>query len=64
MRKRVVIRTPFPTEEDFAEFYGISKTQMRKLNALADRILGRDLNKSQQAPSTQTKRKQKASARA
>ena len=64
MRKRVVIRTPFPTEEEFAEFYGISKTRMRKLNALADRILGKDLKKSQQAPSAQAKPKQKASARA
>jgi hypothetical protein len=64
MRKRVVIRTPFPTAEDFAEFYGISKTRMRKLNALADEILGKDRKKSKPAPSTQTKRKQKASARA
>jgi hypothetical protein len=64
MRKRVVIRTPFPTEEEFAEFYGISKTRMRKLNALADRILGKDLKKYQQAPSARAKPKQKASARA
>jgi hypothetical protein len=63
MRKRVVITTPFPTEEDFAKTYGISKSRMRKLNALADRILGRDL-KNQQAPSAPAKRKQKASARA
>jgi hypothetical protein len=50
MRKRVVITTPFPTAEDLAETYGISKTQMRKLTALADKILGRDVKKSQQAP--------------
>jgi hypothetical protein len=64
MRKRVVITTPFPTQEDFAETYGISKTRMRKLNALADEILGRDRKKSQPAPSLQTKRKRKVSARA
>ncbi len=46
MRKRVVITTPFPTAEDFAEMYGISKTRMRKLTALADEILGRDSKKS------------------
>ena len=60
MRKRVVITTPFPTAEDLAETYGISKTRMRKLNALADQILGKDRKKSQQAPA----RKRKVSARA
>ena len=64
MRKRVVITTPFPTEKDFAETYGISKTRMRKLNALADEILGKDRKKSPPAPSSQTKRKRKVSARA
>jgi hypothetical protein len=64
MRKRVVITTPFPTEEDFAETYGISKTRMRKLNALADQILGKNRKKSQPAPSLQTKRKRKVSAQA
>jgi hypothetical protein len=64
MRKRVVITTPFPTEEDFAETYGISKTRMRKLNALADQILGKDLGKSRQPPSLMAKRKRKVSARA
>lgn len=64
MRKRVVITTPFPTAEDLAETYGISKTRMRKLDALADQILGKDRKKSQIAPSSQTKRKRKVSARA
>jgi hypothetical protein len=64
MRKRVVITTPFPTAEDLAETYGISKTRMRKLNALADQILGKDRKKIQPAPSSQAKRKRKASARA
>ena len=64
MRKRVVITTPFPTAEDLAEMYGISKTRMRKLTALADKILGRDVKKSQKAPSEPAKRKRKASARA
>lgn len=64
MRKRVLITTPFPTQEDFAETYGISKTRMRKLNALADQILGKDRKKPQPAPSLRTKRKPKVSARA
>jgi hypothetical protein len=64
MRKQVVITTPFPTAEDLAETYGISKTRMRRLNALADQILGKDPKKRQQAPSLQTKRKRKVSARA
>ena len=65
MRKKVVIRTPFPTAEDFAEFYGISKTRMRKLTALADQIVGKDATKSQQTPArNMKKRKTKASARA
>ena len=64
MRKRVVITTPFPTEEDLAEMYGISKTRMRKLNALADQILGNSSKKSSRSPIVQTKRKTKASARA
>jgi hypothetical protein len=62
MRKRVVITTPFPTAEDLAKTYGISKTRMRKLTALADEILGRDRKKSQQASSAPSKRKRKASA--
>jgi hypothetical protein len=64
MRKRVVITTPFPTAEDLAETYGISKTRMRKLNALADEILGRDRKKAKAAPALQTKHKQKVGARA
>jgi hypothetical protein len=64
MRKRVVIRTPFPTAEDFAETYGISKTRMRKLTALAEQIIGNGSAKSRQAPSIQMKRKRKASAQA
>lgn len=64
MRKRVVITTPFPTAEDLAKTYGISKTRMRKLNALADEILGKDRKKSPKTPSLQTERKHKAGARA
>jgi hypothetical protein len=64
MRKQVVITTPFPTAEDLAETYGISKTRMRKLNALADEILGRDRKKAQAAPALRTKHKQKVGARA
>jgi hypothetical protein len=64
MRKKVVIRTPFPTAEDLAETYGISKTRMRKLVALADRIMGKESTKTQQPPARKLKRKTKASARA
>jgi hypothetical protein len=62
MRKRVVITTPFPTAEDLAEMYGISKTRMRKLNALADQILLNSSKKSRHLSTVQTKRKRKASA--
>jgi hypothetical protein len=64
MRKRVVIRTPFPTAEDLAETYGISKSRMRKLTALAEQIIANGSAKSRQTPSIQMKRKRKASSRA
>ena len=62
MRKRVVITTPFPTAEDLAEMYGISKTRTRKLHALADEILGNSSKKSRRSSTVQMKRKRKASA--
>ncbi len=40
MRKRAVISTPFPTQEQVAEEMGIGKARMRRLMALADEILG------------------------
>jgi hypothetical protein len=57
MRKRVVIRTPFPSAEDLAETYGISKTRMRKLTALADQIIANGAAKSQQSARNPTKLK-------
>src|SRR5271167_4990309 len=38
MRKQVVITTPFPTAEDLAETYGMSKTRLSRLMALAKEI--------------------------
>jgi hypothetical protein len=59
MRKRVVITTPFPTAEDLAETYGISKTRLSRLKALA-----KEIRKSRNSPTTRLKRKRKASSRA
>jgi hypothetical protein len=64
MMKRVVIETPFPSAEDFAAAYGISKARMRRLTALADQIAGNGASKSRQAPSLRTARKRKAISRA
>jgi hypothetical protein len=63
MQKKVVIRTPFPTAEDLAEVYGISKTRMRKLTALADEIIGKDSTKSR-STGRNVKRKTKTVSRA
>jgi hypothetical protein len=63
MRKQVVITTPFPTAEDLAETYGISKTRLRRLKALAEEIRGSGSKNSRNSPTT-VKRKKKASSRA
>jgi len=64
MRKQVVITTPFPTAEDLAETYGISKTRLRRLKALAKEIMGNRSTNSRNSPTIQLKRKSKASSRA
>jgi hypothetical protein len=61
--KRVVIETPFPSAEDFAAVYGISKARMRRLTALADQIAGNGAIKSRQARSYRMERKRKATSR-
>jgi hypothetical protein len=62
MRKRVVITTPFPTAEDLAETYGISKTRLRRLKAMAEEILANRSKESRNSPTTGVKRKRKASS--
>jgi hypothetical protein len=64
MRKQVVITTPFPTAEDLAETYGISKTRLRRLKALAKEIIENGSEKSRNSPTTAVKRKRKASSQA
>jgi hypothetical protein len=64
MRKQVVITTPFPTAEDLAETYGISKTRLRRLKALAKEISGNGSKEARNSPTTRVKRKRKASSRA
>ena len=62
MRKRVVITTPFPTAEDLAETYGISKTRLRRLKAMAEEILANRSKESRNSPTAGVKRKRKASS--
>jgi hypothetical protein len=64
MRKQVVITTPFPTAEDLAETYGMSKTRLSRLMALAKEIRENGQKKSRHSPTTQVNRKRKASSRA
>jgi hypothetical protein len=64
MRKQVVITTPFPTAEDLAETYGMSKTRLNRLMALAKDIRENNQKKSRNSVTTQAKRKRKASSRA
>lgn len=63
MRKPVVIRTPFPTADDFAKTYGISKSRMRELEALADEITRKDSTKTEKPRLTLLKRKKKTRLR-
>ncbi len=41
MRQPIVIRTPYPTPEEVAKDYGVSRKRLKELGALVDEFLSR-----------------------
>lgn len=41
MRQPIVIRTPYPTPEQVAKNYGVSKKRLKELGAMVDEFLSR-----------------------
>lgn len=41
MRQPIVIRTPYPTPEEIAKNYGVSKKRLKELGAMVDEFLSR-----------------------
>jgi hypothetical protein len=59
MRQPIVITTPYPTPEQVAKNYGVSRKRLKELGALVDEFLSKS-----SAPRTQKAKKKHASSKA